>query len=179
MNPRRFVAGVAVMALVVLPARAGEGARSFPIAGDAVIETGDTFVQNGDRVRLYGVQACLPGTTVRLADGAEHDCGQVSIAGLAGLMGDARPTCIEISRSEWRNRPYVFASCSMAIGDRNVELGTALIASGFAFAALTATGAPVHAPYIAAESVAQEDKRGLWSSRAFVHPAKALLSLER
>ena len=176
--PMRRLASLAI-ALCATTAMASDEPRTFNVAPNATIETGDTFIQDGERYRLYGVQACLPGTTVQLANGEAEDCGSVSISGLAGLMRDTAPQCVEIGRSEWRGMPYVFASCSMAIAGRNVELGTALIASGLAFASLTPDGAPVHTPYLAAEAVAQEQKQGIWSSKAFVHPAQALLRLKK
>ena len=174
---RHQILCAAVLALAVSTAQASNKTNAFSVEPDAVIETGDTFVQDGVRYRLFGVQACLPGTRVELASGASEDCGSISVTGLAGLMKDATPMCVEIGRSDWRGMPYVFTSCSMAIGGRSIELGTALIASGLAFASLTPEGAPVHVPYLAAEAVAQEQRQGIWSSEAFVHPARALLQL--
>jgi endonuclease YncB( thermonuclease family) len=45
----------------------------------------------------------------------------------------------------------------------HIDLGTALIATGFAFAALKPDGQPVHAPYFVAQLVAQRAKAGLWA----------------
>ncbi len=43
------------------------------------------------------------------------------------------------------------------------EIETALIATGFGFAALKPDGRPVHAPYFVAQLVAQRARVGLWA----------------
>lgn len=150
--------------------------RGFAVRPGATLETGDTFVQDGVRYRLWGVQACLPGTRAQLTGGRIEDCGAVSLAGLAALLRDGTASCIEIARSTWRGDPYAFVSCTVRIDGGEVELGTALIASGFAFAALGPDGRPVHPPYAAAETVARESWEGLWAAQAFDHPAETLPS---
>ena len=176
---RSALASLSFIALVTPGLAQAPMAQLGPVAGfalqsDATLETGDTFVQGGVRYRLWGVQACLPMTRVKLAGGRVEDCGAVSLAGLAGLLQDGRVACVEIARSAWRNTPYAFVSCKMRLGERDVELGTALIASGLAFAALEPGGRPVHLPYAAAEAVARERKEGLWAATTFDHPAAAL-----
>lgn len=160
------------------PPAADDAAAPITIDQTATLETGDTLLQNGVRYRLWGVQACLPGTTATLANGQEEDCGTVSRTGLSALLADAETVCFEIARSEWKGQPYAFTSCSMRVGEQEVELGTALIASGLAFAALTPQGEPVHPPYAAAEVAAKADRNGLWGAKLFVHPAQALLNFE-
>jgi endonuclease YncB( thermonuclease family) len=48
-------------------------------------------------------------------------------------------------------------------GLQRVELGTALIASGFAFVARTQEGRPVNFPYLVAEQEAKAARAGLWA----------------
>ena len=176
---RDALASLILIALVTpglsqAPTAQGGPVAGFAVQSDATLETGDTFVQGSVRYRLWGVQACLPTTRVELAGGRVEDCGAVSLAGLAGLLLDGRVACVEIARSTWRSIPYAFVSCTVHVGERDVELGTALIASGLAFAALRPDGRPVHPPYAAAEAVAREGKEGLWAATTFDHPAAAL-----
>lgn len=152
----------------------GEGGRaaSFPIAGSAALETGDTWVQGGTRLRLYGVQACIRGTFFINRSGQRLDCGDASLAMLAALIKDTRPECIPIAQ-----HPGVqtFVTCFAALEGRRVELGTMLITSGFAFAALKPDGSPVHPPYFVAEQVAKSNRRGLWAYSDVPHPGVAIL----
>jgi endonuclease YncB( thermonuclease family) len=56
-----------------------------------------------------------------------------------------------------------------------IDLGTALIATGFAFAALKPDGQPVHAPYFVAQLVAQRAKAGLWAFPDLPEPNAIIL----
>lgn len=168
-----LLAGLAAAHLEPVAAAEAHGGR-FAVRADATLETGDTFLQDGVRYRLWGVQACLPDTRVELASGRMEDCGSVSLAGLAGFLRGGTTTCTEIARSTWQGAPYAFVSCTLNLGGRDVELGTALIGSGLAFAALGPDGRPVHPFYVAAESVAREEGEGLWTAVAFDHPSTRL-----
>ena len=117
----------------------GEGSRaaSFPIAASAALETGDTWVQGPTRLRLYGVQACIRGTIYVNGSGQRLDCGDASLAMLAALIKDTRPECVPIAQQPGLQ---TFVTCSAILESKRVELGTMLITSGFAFAALKADG---------------------------------------
>ena len=56
-----------------------------------------------------------------------------------------------------------------------IDVGTALIASGYAFAAVSKTGAPVNPNYLVTELVAKNARQGLWAG-AFTHPVQMLLA---
>ena len=151
-----------------------EGSRtaSFPIAGGAALETGDTWVQGGTRLRLYGVQACIRGTFFVNGSGQRLDCGDASLAMLAALIKDTRPECVPIAQQPGLQ---TFVTCFATLEDKRVEFGTMLITSGFAFAALKPDGSPVHPPYFVAEQVAKSGRRGLWAYSDVPHPSVALL----
>lgn len=136
-------------------------------------ETGDTFTSGGMRVRLYGVQACLRGTSVRTGGGS-GDCGLASIDMLAGLIASSPSIACQPVASEVSPLPVV---CAMSQGGKLIDLGAAMIVSGYAFAAMKPDGSPVHAPYLVAELTASEKKVGLWSA-AFTHPIPGLLKNE-
>lgn len=158
------------------PGKAGSGegtrAASFPIAGSAALETGDTWVQGGTRLRLYGVQACIRGTYFANGSGQRLDCGDASLAMLAALIKDTRPDCVPIAQQPGLQ---TFVTCFATLEGKRIELGTMLISSGFAFAALRPDGSPVHPPYFVAEQVAKAGKRGLWAYSELPHPSVALL----
>jgi endonuclease YncB( thermonuclease family) len=164
------------MLLLVLcscPAAAEGGAISFPPA--VQFETGDTWVHEGRKFRLFGVQACLRDTRYRLPDGEDGDCGLRSIGALAALFSTntiaCQPTAAAMDGA-------TFVVCAAEVGGATVDLGTALISSGFAFAAVRRSGAAVLPTYAVAEVVAKEDGNGLWAGQ-FVHPGPLLLRGEQ
>lgn len=61
-----IVAVATLCALLLGPDAQAQGAASSrkwqPVATNTTFETGDTWVTNGQRFRLYGVQSCLRGT---------------------------------------------------------------------------------------------------------------------
>jgi len=137
-----------------------------PVAETARFETGDSWLVENARYRLYGVQACLRSTSFTNASGQKRDCGEAGLAMLVGLVRDLKPMCTPVVESS--NAGPVLVTClafpksGKAAGSR-IDLGTALIASGFAFAALKPDGKPVHLPYFVAELDAKRSKAGLWA----------------
>ena len=148
------------------------------IPGDAVFETGDTWAVNGQRYRLYGVQSCIRGTFYTAAGGSKRDCGDASLGILTGLVKAWRPFCAAIATNPQRSTNFVvcYADTPTPQGLQRVELGTALIASGFAFAALTQAGRPVSVPYLVAEREAKAARAGLWAFPDVPNPNAVLLN---
>lgn len=152
------------------------------IPENALYETGDTWITGGQRFRLYGVQACLRGTAFTNASGQRRDCGEASLAMLISLIRDYRPLCAPVLEGAPNSIRYV--TCVVAprgiqsAGSR-IDLGTALIASGFAFAALQPDGKPVHLPYFVAELDAKRAKAGLWAFADLPAPGPIILKTLR
>lgn len=124
-------------------------------------------------MRLYGVQSCVRGTSYTDSGGAKQDCGLVSLAMLAAIVRDTKPTCspvAQISSSVPAEPPTILAICSAHIGDKSLDLGTVLITQGFAFAALANNAKPVYMPYLVAEATAKQAKAGLWAFADLPHP---------
>jgi endonuclease YncB( thermonuclease family) len=163
--------------IVVAPglrAQAQTPPSSFEIPQTGVtFTTGDAWVQNGRAVRLYGVQACLRGTTFSNQAGAKTDCGEASLAYLAALVRDARPRCTPVAKIE--RPPTMLVVCSAQIGASTLDLGTILITEGFAFAAFDSNAKPVYMPYLVAEILAKQRKAGLWAAPDLPHPTAILL----
>lgn len=130
--------------------------------------TGDTWVQNGQTIRLYGVQSCIRGTKFTNQAGRKTDCGEASLAYLAALARDTRPTCTALAQTG--TPPVILAICAAHVGANTLDLGTILTTEGFGFAALAATGKAIYQPYLIAELTAKKGKRGLWAATDMPHP---------
>jgi endonuclease YncB( thermonuclease family) len=174
-----------LLAAGVLVASFPSVAQTSPWAAipeNAVFETGDSWTVGGQRFRLYGVQACLRGTSFTNASGQKRDCGEASLAMLISLIRDYRPLCAPVLEGAPNGIRYVTcvaASKGTQSSESRIDLGTALIASGFAFAALQPDGKPVHLPYFVAELDAKRAKAGLWAFSDLPEPGPIILKALR
>jgi endonuclease YncB( thermonuclease family) len=174
-----FTAGLAA----VSPAHAESNSGGWsPVPATAVYETGDSWTDHGVLYRLYGVQACIRGTSFTNAVGQKRDCGEASLAMLVALTRDLRPQCHEAASLPRTRTVFVFCiaqpTTGAAAGSR-IDLGTALISTGYAFAALTPDGKPVHPPYFVAQLVAQKSRAGLWAFADAPEPNAIILKALR
>lgn len=165
----RIELSIAVALLLATTARAQEETISFPAA--VSFETGDSWQYEGRKFRLFGVQACIRGTVYRAPDGTEDDCGMQSIASLAALFSTGSIGCQPVGRAK---DDATFVVCAAQLDNTTVDVGTALISSGAAFAAVFPSGAPVSSAYAVAKSSAKGRASGLWSG-TFAHPVSVLL----
>ena len=166
------------------PASAQQGASSgwFPIPPNAMFETGDSWNDRGMTYRLYGVQACIRGTSFTNTLGVKRDCGEASLAMLVALIRDLTPQCYQAASLPQAHTIFVFCVATPKRGagaGSRIDLGTALIASGYAFASLTPDGRPVHAPYFVAQIVAGRAKTGLWAFADLPEPNAIILGALR
>lgn len=156
-----------ISALSTSPALAQTKASPwFSVPADASYETGDTWTAGGKRYRLYGVQSCLRGTSFTNANGVKRDCGEASLAMLISLVRDLRPMCYAAANVDYGRTVLVFCFATMEQGNNKgsrVDLGTALISIGYAFASVTLGGIPIYVPYLIAERQAKSTKSGLWA----------------
>lgn len=158
---------VFLVALSGTPASA-QNRQWAPIAPGTVFESGESWVSHGKRYRLYGVQVCERGRSFVNASGVKHDCGEASLAMLVSLIRDLSPVCTEVAKDEKAGIIHVIC---LALPDRGagkgsrIDLGTALISSGFGFAAKDTSGKPIHREYAVAEEVARRGRAGLWGYR--------------
>ncbi|OEC93613.1 succinoglycan biosynthesis protein exoi [Rhizobium sp. YK2] len=180
--------GVLMLPVLSSAQRAQQGSRTFAVpATGLTFLTGDSWQQSGQTMRLYGVQACLRGSTYTDKAGQKQDCGAVSLAMLAAIIRDATPTCAPVvqlsSRASLSTSPRqspegstILVICSAHVGGHVLDLGTILITQGFAFAARTSSGTPVYPAYAAEEAIAQTSRVGLWAFPDMPHPNRTLLS---
>lgn len=135
--------------------------------------TGDTWQQGKQKLRLYGIQSCIRGTIYTDKSGLKQDCGTVSLAILAAIIRDTKPTCSPIAQlpaAKPGEEPTILVVCSSHVGDQSLDLGTVLITQGFAFAAFSNDAKPVYMPYLVAEATAKQSKAGLWAYADMPHP---------
>src|SRR4051794_28498350 len=166
------VAGASLLLASTADLRAQDGSTVFPVAQPVQFETGDTWSQRNGRFRLYGVQSCLRGTTYTDPAGVRRDCGQASIAQLAAVFKVASPTCQKVAPA---NDGAFFVVCGGTIDSRPIEVGNAMIASGYAFAAATPDGKPLNMQYLISEVTAKNSRSGLWAAPDLPHPVYMLL----
>lgn len=146
---------------MLLPQMTGRAQDQWlPFPANAIFETGDTWLANGQRFRLYGAQSCLRGTFFTNAQGQRIDCGEAGVAMLASLVKDLKPLCNVSARSG--DLAYVVCVANVSVQGRvtRLDLATALITAGYSFAAFNPDGRPVHEPYFVAQVAAQQAKRG-------------------
>jgi endonuclease YncB( thermonuclease family) len=156
------------------------------IPATVALLTGDSWREEASIIRLYGVQACLRGTSVQ-ADSIKRDCGDVSMVYLASLLRETKPACLPVAHVSATPPPAGHASspaqsmviCRARIGSTTVDLGLALIGAGFAFAAFKPDGAPVSIEYVVAEEMAKKDRAGLWRYPDLPHPIPVLFGTLR
>jgi len=142
----------------------------FKLGAGAVLETGDTWVLDRRRYRLFGVQSCLRGTRFTDKQGRRQDCGDASLAVLAAFIKDTHPTCVPIALAA----SVTYVVCLAGVRGRNLDLGTMLVSKGFAFAALDSKGLPINPAYSVAEQQAKSSKSGLWQFTDVQHPSLVL-----
>jgi endonuclease YncB( thermonuclease family) len=168
---------------IAVPALAQTGKQASaptwrPVATDSTFATGDTWDSKGVRYRLYGVQSCLRGTVYTDHAGVRKDCGEASMFMLASLMQDLKPLCYAVAQTRDGTTQFVICSAVLAKGGnagKTLDIGTALISTGFGFAALKPDGEPVNLAYGVAQNMAEEKRKGLWAFGDFPDPNAALL----
>jgi len=179
--PRRTLISLTATLLMMVPAAAQSAPWAF-IPDSAVFETGDSWSVGGQRFRLYGVQSCLRGTAFTNASGQKRDCGEASLAMLISLIRDYQPLCAPVLEGAPNGIRYLTCVAAPKTGrsaGSRIDLGTALVASGFAFAALQADGKPVHLPYFVAEIDAKRAGAGLWAFADVPEPGPIILKTLR
>lgn len=146
-----------------------------PFPANAQFETADTWVAEGRRYRLYGVQACLRGTRVTVPNGLARDCGELNIIMTQAIIRDTKPVCEDVKVIDQNNAVVV---CQTTSGEHRYDLATYLIAKGWGFAAIDDQGQLIVPGYRIAENSARAARAGLWASSDLPHPVSVLRSQE-
>ncbi|WP_423228413.1 thermonuclease family protein [Rhizobium tumorigenes] len=142
----------------------------FDLRSDVTLEGGESWSDRGQRFRLYGVQSCIRGTTFINRSGQRRDCGDASMAVFAAFIKDTHPQCAPVVRVG----ALSYVVCFSTVGTQTIDLATALISEGYAFAALDTNGLPINSSYAVAEQDAKRRKAGLWQFPDVQHPSLLL-----
>lgn len=130
----------------------------FDLQPDVMLETGDSWIADGNRYRLFGFRAFPRGATFMNKAGEKKDRGEASLAVLAAYIKDTRPVCAPVTKVA----DAIYVTCYAAISGYRLDLAMILISSGYALATRREDDRPQYAPYAAAELQAREHNAGLW-----------------
>ena len=131
-------------------------ASAATISGPAEVIDGDTLEIDGERIRLFGIDA--PETAQLCYKGAEAwACGQASADELRGMIGTSELTC---TVNEVDQYGRLVAVCIIA----GMDLNGLMVAEGWAVAFRRYSDT-----YVADEVRARAASRGMWNS-TFVSP---------
>ncbi len=138
------------------------GLRYFDLndstGGGRVID-GDSLMLDGQKVRLYGIDAPELSQMCTDRSGVSYRCGHKARQFLKSLVGNALITCsvIDVDR-------YYRDVSICKVGDN--ELNLKMLQSGWAISYFSPS-----LRYVRAEKSARRDKRGLWQG-AFERPSE-------
>lgn len=119
---------------------------------------GNTLEIQGQRVRLFGIDAFEPGQTCLDAGGQPWRCGAAAEAALAELIQDHGVACTVIEEDD--PEQYV-ARCTVR---DEVDVGSYMVGAGLALADPAASG-----EYADAEAAARQARAGAWAG-TFTRP---------
>lgn len=120
--------------------------------GNVYVVDGDTFHMNGQKIRIWGIDAVELHQTC-LKSGQSYECGELGRIYLQSVIGKNVPLCTAKPKSPKETRTV--ASCQVGgkdIGREMVKSGWALDYKHFS-----------KGKYSAEERDARENKRGIWS----------------
>jgi endonuclease YncB( thermonuclease family) len=137
-------------ALLLSAAMLAVASSGVPARADEVID-GNTLVVEGQRMRLYGIDAFALEQTCLDAHDQPWRCGTAAKAALAELVQGQAVACTVVDDSQ--GGVYV-ARCTVR---DNVDLGTYLVRAGLALA-----DRRVGDDYVAAEQAARAARAGAW-----------------
>lgn len=101
---------------------------------------------------------------------------------LVALIRDIQPFCYTAAQNAVDRINYAICVATLTKGSAQgsrLDLGTALITTGYAFASVQPDGSPVMPDYMVAQAVAQKAKKGLWAYPDVPDPNVAILKAIR
>lgn len=171
-SPRIFPVQASAAERAVAGDKGPASSEFVPFPTQAQFETGDSWISGGRRYRLYGLQACLRGTSIRLSGEAVRDCGELNVIMTQALVRDTRPVCARIQEIDQNN---TVVACQTTAGQHRYDLATYMIAQGWGFAAVDGAGQLIVPGYRVAEDSARAARAGLWAYSDLPHPVTVLM----
>lgn len=120
-----FVLSLSIVAFPVL-ARAGES-----IIGTAWIVDGDSFVINGQRIRLHGIDAFEFKQMCKTHQGKRWRCGEAAARALHKLTAARDIICHKIATDKFKR---IIAQCTVSRDGQHIDIAQAQLANGWAVA---------------------------------------------
>lgn len=131
---------------------------SSPIVGIATGGDGDSFQVDGQRVRLFGIDAPEFDQTCQRA-GSDWQCGQDAAEALSKLVVGKDVRCISAGTDQYDR---ILARCTVG----PVDVNRYMVANGFAVAFRRYSN-----DYVGAEETAKANRRGIWAG-TFTMPSE-------
>ncbi|KIZ00113.1 Succinoglycan biosynthesis protein exoI [Monoraphidium neglectum] len=163
---RRAAAAGMLSALLLLSGPGGASAGDAGIGtliGPARVVDGDTLYVQGEKVRLYAVDAPEKAQSCKNAQGADYSCGVNSLQALTARVGTSQVRCTVKSKDQYGRN---VAACSILSPGGAEDMGEWLVSNGYAVAYRS-----ISKEYVPAEEKARAAKLGIWSG-SFEMPAK-------
>jgi endonuclease YncB( thermonuclease family) len=126
------------------------------ISGSVRVIDGDTLVIEGERIRLFGIDAPELGQTCEWPN-KTIQCGQIAKTAMMDLVAGAKVICLEKDTDRYGRTVAVCFVDGFDIGRNMVHTGWAV------------TYRKYSTDYVNAESTAKKAKRGMWKGE-FVLP---------
>jgi endonuclease YncB( thermonuclease family) len=123
-----------------------------PALAEVEVTDGDTLRIDGERIRLWGIDA-PEGNQTCLLDGAAVEFGPAASEALVAMIGAGRPDCRRVDTDRYGR---TVAVCSLD----GIDLGGAMVAAGWAWDYPQFSGGR----YAGQERGARAARRGVWSA---------------
>ena len=143
-----MIRGAALVAFVIATLANAPHCFAVDLSGSAKVIEGDTIEINGQRIKLFGIDAPEAAQTCWYA-GEVYQCGRQSALSLERYIGDRAVTC---NSHSWSNE-RVAAICTVD----GEDLGRLMVLDGQAFA-----DRPRSSEYTTYEIEARATPRGIW-----------------
>jgi endonuclease YncB( thermonuclease family) len=125
-------------ALVLLTSQPGAAhAAENVLAGVARVVDGDTLYVQGEKIRLFGVDAPEKAQLCTDAKGGNYECGQVSLKELNSKL-EGHPVVCSVRNKDMYGRNV--ASCEVQLAGGREDVGAWLVSNGYAVAYRCAAG---------------------------------------
>lgn len=124
---------------------------SSPFFGIGTAGDGDSFQVNGQRIRLFGIDAPEFDQTCQRA-GSDWQCGQAAAEALSKLVVGKDVRCVAAGTDQYDR---ILARCTVG----TLDVNRFMVANGFAVAFRRYSN-----DYVSAEETAKANRRGIWAS---------------